>query len=111
MPKDTITVRVFRFDPSADKEPYFSSYDVPFAEGMSAMNALDYIYQNLDPTLAYYDHAGCALGICGRCTGRVNGKPALFCQAMVEGDLVLEPLSRESVIKDLVVERRKQATA
>ncbi len=56
------------------------------------MDVLDYIYQNLDSTLAYYDHAGCALGICARCTGRVNGKAGLFCQVPVSGDVTLEPI-------------------
>ena len=55
------------------------------------MDVLDYIYQNLDSTLAYYDHAGCALGICARCTGRINGKAGLFCQVPVSGDVTLEP--------------------
>jgi len=106
MTEKMIEVKVFRFDPSLDKEPYYQSYKVPMTEGMSAMNALDYIYQNLDSSLAYYDHAGCALGICARCTGKVNGKGGLFCQTPVTGDVRLEPASSANVIKDLVVRRR-----
>ncbi len=66
------------------------------------MNVLDYIYQNQDDSLAYYDHAGCALGICVKCRGRVNGKSSLLCQTLVEEDFTLEPLHEDSVIKDLV---------
>lgn len=107
-----INVEVFRFDPSQDSEPSFQSYLVPFQEGMSAMDTLDYIYQNLDSTLAYYDHAGCALGICGRCTARINGNPGLLCQTPVTGDLKLEPLSQAKVLKDLVcVKPKKEAQA
>jgi succinate dehydrogenase/fumarate reductase-like Fe-S protein len=73
---------------------------------MSAMDALDYIYQNLDGTLAYYDHAGCSLGICARCTGKINGKAGLFCQTLVEGDICLEPTSPTRVVRDLVTERK-----
>jgi hypothetical protein len=69
------------------------------------MNALDHIYQNQDSTLAYYDHAGCTLGICGRCVGKVNGKPGLICQTPVEGDITVEPLNQERVIKDLVMKK------
>ena len=105
MTDETIRVKVFRFDPSADPEPYYKTFEVPFEDGMSAMDALDYIYQNLDGTLAYYDHAGCSLGICGRCTGKINGKPGLVCQTRVSGDITLEPLNKEKVIKDLVIER------
>jgi fumarate reductase iron-sulfur subunit len=100
-----IQVKVFRFDPSVDKEPYYRTYWVTLENGMSAMSVLDFIYQNLDGTVAYYDHAGCDLGICGRCTGRVNGKPGLFCQTIIHEDTILEPISKSKVIKDLVVQR------
>jgi fumarate reductase iron-sulfur subunit len=109
MSAERMNVRVFRFDPLGDKEPYYRTYEVPFEEGMSAMNALDYIYQNLDSTLAYYDHAGCSLGICGRCTGKINGKAGLFCQTLIKGDTTLEPLSESRVLKDLVLEKREGA--
>jgi len=105
MPDRMIQVKVFRFDPSVDKEPRYQIYQVPFEKGMSAMTALDYIYQNLDGTLAYYDHAGCDLGICARCTGKINGKPGLFCQTVIDNDVTLEPTSITQVVKDLVVDR------
>jgi succinate dehydrogenase/fumarate reductase-like Fe-S protein len=105
MSEKMIQVKVFRFDPSVDKDPYYQSFEVPLVKGMSAMNVLDYIYQNLDGTLAYYDHAACALGICGRCTGKINGKAALFCQTVIQEDITLEPLSKTKIIKDLVVQR------
>jgi succinate dehydrogenase/fumarate reductase-like Fe-S protein len=100
-----IQVKVFRFDPSVDKEPYYRTYWVPLEKGMSAMSVLDFIYQTLDGTVAYYDHAGCDLGICGRCTGRVNGKAGLFCQTIIQEDVTLEPISTSRVIKDLVFQR------
>ena len=102
--KKAIKVKVFRFDPAIDAKPSYKTYRVPFEEGMSAMGALDYIYQNQDGTLAYYDHAGCSLGICGRCTARINGRPGLLCQTPVKGDITLEPLNQKKVLKDLVME-------
>ena len=107
MAEKIVAVKVFRFDPSLDDEPHYDTFEVPVTEGMSAMNALDYIYQNLDPSLAYYDHAGCDLGICARCTGKINGKAGLFCQTLVDGDICLEPVSASEVVKDLVVRRKK----
>jgi len=100
-----IQVQVLRFDPAVDKDPYYQSFEVPLTKGMSAINVLDYIYQNLDGTLAYYDHAACALGICARCTGKINGKAGLFCQTVIQDDVTLEPLSKSRVIKDLVIQR------
>ena len=108
MSANKISARVFRLDPSVDKESRYQDYEVPFEEGMSAMDVLDYIYQNLDSTLAYYDHAGCALGICARCTGRVNGKAGLFCQVPVNGDVTLDPISSDRVLKDLVCEKKQK---
>ena len=105
MAQEMIKVKVFRFDPSADKEPHYETYEVPYAEGLSAMNALDHIYQNLDGSLAYYDHAGCTLGICGRCTGKINGRPGLLCQTPIQGDTTLEPVSQDRVLRDLVTAR------
>ncbi|HVN24570.1 MAG TPA: L-2-amino-thiazoline-4-carboxylic acid hydrolase [Syntrophorhabdales bacterium] len=102
--KKMIKVKVFRFDPAVGRKPSYKTYQVPFEEGMSAMGALDYIYQHEDGTIAYYDHAGCSLGICGRCTARINGKPGLLCQTPVKGDLTLEPLNQKKVLKDLVME-------
>ncbi len=101
----TIKVDVFRFDPSVDEQPYYKQYDVPLESGMSAMNALDYIYQNLDGSLSYYDHAGCDLGICARCSGKINGKSGLFCQTLIDGDVRLEPRSKDKVLKDLITKR------
>jgi len=107
MSENTVRIKVFRFNPHIDQSPRLQDYDVPLKEGMSAMDALDYIYQHLDGTLAYYDHAGCSLGICARCNGRINGKPGLFCQTNISADTILEPLSKDKVLKDLVFKRGK----
>jgi succinate dehydrogenase/fumarate reductase-like Fe-S protein len=55
------------------------------------MDVLDFIYQNLDGTLEYYDHAACKLAICARCLGRVNGLPGLMCQADGSEEMTIEP--------------------
>jgi len=109
MKQKEITVKVFRYDPTLGTEPSYDSYQVPLELGMSAMDVLDYIYQNLDSTLAYYDHAGCALGICARCMGKINGKAGLLCQTIVDCDIVIDPTSERRVVRDLVCDRgRKQ---
>lgn len=103
-PKE-INVKIYRYDAAQDSAPHYDTFQVPWEPGMSAMDVLDYVYQNLDSTVAYYDHAGCALGICARCAGKINGKSGLLCQTLVEGDLVLEPASEKRVVKDLVCAR------
>jgi len=109
MAQKEINVTVLRRDPDGSDAGTKQRYTVPFADGMSAMDVLDYIYQHLDSSIAYYDHAGCGLGICARCTGRINGKAGLFCQTEVksEGELVLEPTNEDRVLRDLVMKKKK----
>jgi len=106
MSDTNMNITVFRFDPAVDEKPYYKTYFVPFAKGLSAMGALDYIYQHLDGTLAYYDHAGCDLGICGRCTGKVNGVPGQLCQIVLSGDATIDPASEKDILKDLVTNKK-----
>jgi len=97
-----ISVKIRRLDPSSDREPYYQTYEVPFVKGSSVMNVLDYIYEELDGTLAYYSHAACLRGVCGRCMMMINGKAGLACQTLVAGDLTIEPPPKAAIIKDLV---------
>ncbi|MBU1050169.1 hypothetical protein KKG90_09130 [Candidatus Bipolaricaulota bacterium] len=80
----------------------FQTYEVPWVQGMSVMDGLDYIYENLDGSIAYYDHAACNQGICKRCLVQINGKTSLMCQTLVIGDMTLEPLPSQEVARDLV---------
>lgn len=84
------------------------SYEVPvLAKSMTVMNVLDYIYQNLDHTLAYYRHSSCCQAACGRWVVNVDGVPVLACAKEVSPEtveLLLTP-ARGRVIRDLVVER------
>ncbi len=107
MDEKTVKITVSRFNPSVDKAAYLQSYLVPLTEGMSVLGALDYIYEALDSSLAYYDHAACAQGICKTCMLKINGQPALLCQTPLTDGLVVEPLDRFIVVRDLVTKRKK----
>jgi succinate dehydrogenase/fumarate reductase iron-sulfur protein len=96
-----ITVRFLRFHPERDVEPYYQEYTVPLSFGMSVINILDYIYENIDGTLSYFTN--CRRGLCGRCLVRVDGKPVLACKEMVTGDITVDPLNRDEIVKDLVI--------
>lgn len=111
MDRKSVFIKIYRHDPPTGGPPSYSEYNVPFQKGMSVMNALDYIYENLDSTIAYYDHAGCSLGICGRCVGRINGKSGLFCQTLITGDIEIEPVNTDRVVRDLVVGQKKKYSA
>jgi succinate dehydrogenase/fumarate reductase-like Fe-S protein len=66
---------------------------------MSVHDCLNYIRENLDPSLAYF--INCQLGFCLRCNLRVNGKVVPACETRAEGDLTLEPVNADEVIRDL----------
>ena len=50
---------------------------------------------------------GCCAGRCGACAMLVNGRPTLACKAFLgkSGSVVLEPLSKFPLVRDLVVDR------
>jgi hypothetical protein len=97
-----IKAKILRFNPAVDEKPYYQTYDVPIESEMSVMDILDYIYYNIDSTLAYYSHTACRRGVCGRCTLIINGRASLACQTTVHEDIIIEPLPNFKVIRDLV---------
>ena len=104
MEKRTISVKIARFDPSHDSSARYQTYEVPFSPRMTVMDVLDYIYENLDPSLAYHSHTSCHRRICARCNVTINKKAGLSCHTEVTGDITIEPLPRFKVVRDLVVE-------
>jgi len=99
-----IEFKVTRFDPQ-QKKHYVSKYKVPVRRGMTLLEALMYIRDNLDETLAF--RHSCRMGICGSCGIMVNGKPMLACYTQVldlqSDSLIIEPLQNMQAIKDLIV--------
>lgn len=71
------------------------------AEGVTLLEALSFIKEKVDPTLAF--SSGCRSCVCGSCAMRVNGTEVLACSYKpVDGDIV-EPLRNAEVLRDLVV--------
>lgn len=98
-----LRVRIQRFDPVRDPEPYERTYEIPFEEGMSVTYVLYRVNEIHGDAVAY--RVSCHRGLCASCLMRVNGHPELGCCTVVGGDLSLEPAFADKVIKDLVVEQ------
>jgi fumarate reductase (CoM/CoB) subunit B len=96
-----LTLRVQRFDPDKDKEPYFQTYMMKVNDGARVLHALHAIHDTLDPTLSY--RYSCASGQCGSCAVRVNGEPVLACMEEAKDNSTIEPINL-TVKKDLVVD-------
>jgi len=100
--KETCTVRVRRIDPSKGGEATFSEYDVPRTEETSALDALLYIRDNIDGTLAV--NYSCKKQRCGSCALEIDGKVALGCFTPLRDGQTIAPLPGFSVVRDLVVD-------
>lgn len=104
--RKTVNVSILRSRPGNSEEPKFETYPVPIEGKTSLLNALDYISENLDPSLGYY--SSCRIGKCMGCQVVMDGKVRFACTTLVQGDVTVVPLRQFKVIKDLVVDRRKE---
>ncbi len=99
-----LTLKVQRYNPDRDKAPYMQEFTLPFRKGMTVLDGLLYIRENIDSSLAF--RASCRMGICGACAMLINNLPRLACHTPVEeiGEFTLEikPLPNFAIVKDLV---------
>ena len=109
MAKDTIKEIVYkiqRYNPEKDQKLRFQLFTIPTKRGMTILDGLIYIKENLDGTLAF--RTSCRMGICGSCGMLVNNYPHLACHTQIEEfrpDIItLKPLPNLAIIKDLVVD-------
>jgi len=98
-----VKIQVFRI--SKEKpNPFYQEYEIPFVKGMTVLEALLYIKENLDSTLSF--RYSCRMGVCGSCGVYVNGFPHLACHTQlseIKGSVIkISPLPNYQVIKDLV---------
>ncbi len=95
---------VRRWDPERGGRAYVDAFAVPAREGMTVLEGLHYIKDNLDATLAW--RSSCRMGVCGSCGMLLNGRPALACHTQIlhvaGRDLAVAPLPNFDVIRDLV---------
>ncbi|MEE8474517.1 MAG: succinate dehydrogenase iron-sulfur subunit [Myxococcota bacterium] len=99
------TIVVTRFDPDRDEVPKIQSYEVPVQSDWKVLDALNFIKDELDPSLSH--RWSCRMAVCGSCGMMVNGEPKLTCKDSLSnyGDRVeITPLANFPVIRDLVVE-------
>ena len=104
--EEMIKLEVTRYSPERDAAPGLESFEVPFHNDWVVLDALNYIKDNVDGSLAY--RWSCRMGICGSCGMMVNGEPKLTCAAFLSdyapGPVRVEPLHYFPVVRDLVIE-------
>ncbi|MFC1919625.1 succinate dehydrogenase/fumarate reductase iron-sulfur subunit [Chloroflexota bacterium] len=101
-----IRFRIERYDPEKAATPRIDEFIVPATHGMTVLNGLNYIKENLDNTVAF--RSSCRMAICGSCAMLINSFPHLACHTQIEemnsNVLELKPMPNYPVIKDLVVD-------
>ena len=103
--KQRKTIVVTRFDPDRDEAPRQERYEIPVEPDWKVLDALNYIKDEVDPTLSH--RWSCRMAVCGSCGMNVDGTPKLTCKDALAnyGDEVeVAPLANFPVIRDLVVE-------
>ncbi len=89
-----------------NNKSYFDEYEVDFRDDETILELLDRI-RDKDRSLTY--RSFCRSSICGTCTIKANNKTILACKSKVKDfiendELVIEPVDKAKVIKDLVVD-------
>jgi succinate dehydrogenase / fumarate reductase iron-sulfur subunit len=107
-----ITLQVHRYDPE-EKKAWVQSYQLKAGRIMRFVDLFRKINEEQDPTLAW--GSSCEHGQCGTCSMKINGKPLLACELLVENAVArfgtttfkVEPLDVAPVVRDLVIDTEK----
>ncbi|MBO7746965.1 hypothetical protein I8J29_22435 [Paenibacillus sp. MWE-103] len=96
----TVKLRVTRGE--AGSEPAVASYEVPYRDGMSLLDAIFWIREHEDPSLAVRYSCRSA-NACKECSAIVDGKAGFLCsiRAQAGSEVRVEPLTGRPWIKDL----------
>ncbi|MDG2221010.1 MAG: succinate dehydrogenase iron-sulfur subunit [Rubripirellula sp.] len=113
-----IKVRIRRQD-APGQEPYWELHQIPYEPELNVISVLQRIAaqaETLDgkavPPVSW--DCGCLEEVCGSCTMQINGCVRQSCSALVDrlledndDEIVLEPMSKFPVVRDLVVDRQR----
>ncbi len=103
--RNTRKFKVYREDPSDGKGGEYQEFNVEVEIGMVVLDAITYISQRVDPTLAV--RWNCKAARCGSCAAEINGVPKLMCKTRVdtiEGTITVGPMRAFPLVKDLVTD-------
>jgi succinate dehydrogenase / fumarate reductase iron-sulfur subunit len=100
--------------------PYWEEYAVPYKPNLNVISCLNWIAANPVTTAGHESpviswDAACLEEVCGSCTVNINGRARQACSALIdqlvaeagEDVVVLEPMQKFPVVRDLCVERQR----
>ncbi len=83
----------------------YRDYDVPFKEGMVVLDAVRYVQEHIDTTLAI--RWNCKAARCGSCAAEINNIPKLMCKTRIDtlgNTIKVMPMGAFPVVADLVTD-------
>jgi succinate dehydrogenase / fumarate reductase iron-sulfur subunit len=96
---------IFRYNPQTDKAPYMQEYEVALQPADRMLLDVLVRIREQDDTLAF--RKSCREGVCGSDGMNINGRNGLACitrLSELKEPVVLRPLPRFPVVRDLVVD-------
>ncbi|MFQ5672317.1 MAG: succinate dehydrogenase iron-sulfur subunit [Nitrospinales bacterium] len=114
MDSRTITLKIRRQD-AVDSRAYWNAFELPFKPFANVISCLQEIQRNpvtvegREVAPVVWD-CNCLEEVCGSCTMVINGRVRQACTALVdklECPIVLEPMSKFPVVRDLQVDRQR----
>ncbi len=97
-------IRILKFDPAVDPEPYYVENEVEYKDKMTLLEAIVSFHENFEAVA--YDYS-CHGRYCGRCAVMLDGVPSLACcTPLTDQSHTIEPLKGHTVIRDLIVDKR-----
>jgi succinate dehydrogenase/fumarate reductase-like Fe-S protein len=98
----TVPLAIERGAPGAPSRT--DTFEVPYSEGMSVLDALIWIRNNADPSLAFR-YSCINANACKECVLKVDGKTEYACTARLDDrGVTVGPLTNKPLIRDLVVD-------
>ena len=95
-------LRVYRG--AAGEAPRYDEFDVPDEEGASVLDALVWVRENEDASLAFR-YSCVSANACKECMILVDGKVNYACTARLNtGTVIVEPLANKTLVRDLVTD-------
>lgn len=101
---------------SPEEKPYWETALFEYSEDDTVLSLLDRLAEKagLNSTPIHHE-CNCREEVCGTCTIRINGVPRLSCSTLIKDlpistkqkPIILEPLEKFPVIKDLTVDRSR----
>jgi succinate dehydrogenase/fumarate reductase iron-sulfur protein len=105
-----IKIKIQKFNPELDENPYLKEYKIKYDENMTVLDAVIFIKENYDSDLGF--RHSCKAGICGSCSMVVNGRARLTCKTFLKdeieefGEIQIGPIGNLRIIKDLIVDMK-----